>query len=71
MTRTTRHLMVGAMVTTLAGGGGAAVAAGVDTPAMPRVRSHHPGIVSLLERTAERSKTFRDLVEAINISLRI
>ena len=39
MTRTTRHLMVGAMVTTLAGGGRAAVAAGVDTPAMPRVGS--------------------------------
>lgn len=66
MTRTTRHLMVGAMVTTLAGGGRAAVAAGVDTPAMPRVRSHSPGIASLIERAAERSKTFRSLVEAIN-----
>ena len=59
MTRTTRHLMVGAMMTTLAGGGRAAVAAGVDTPAMGRVRSHHPGIASLIERAAERSKTCR------------
>jgi len=38
--------MVGALMT-LAGGGRAAAAAGVDTPAMPRVRSHHPGIASL------------------------
>jgi hypothetical protein len=68
MTRTTRHLMVGALMTTLAGGGRAAVAAGVDTPAMPRVRSHHPGIASLIERAAERSKTFRGLVEAIDAS---
>lgn len=68
MTRTTRHLMVGAMMTMLAGGGRAAVAADVDTPAMPRVRSHHPGIASLIERAAERSKTFRGLVEAINTS---
>jgi len=60
--------MVGAMVTTLGGGGRAAVAAGVDTPAMPRVRSHHPGIASLIERAAERSKTFRGLVAAINTS---
>jgi hypothetical protein len=66
MTRTARHLMVGAMVTTLAGGERAAVAAGAQTPAVPRVRSHHPGIVALIERAAERSKTFRDLVEAIN-----
>ena len=68
MTRTTRHLMVGALMTTLAGGGRAAVAAGVDTPAMPRVRSHHPRIASLIERAAERSKTFRGLVDAINTS---
>ena len=68
MTRTTRHLMVGALMTTLAGGGRAAVAASVDTPAMLRVRSHHPGIASLIERAAERSKTFRGLVEAINTS---
>ena len=68
MTRTTRHLMVGALMTTLAGEGRAAVAAGIDTPAMPRIRSHHPGIASLIERAAERSKTFRGLVEAINTS---
>lgn len=68
MTRTTRHLIVGAMMTMVAGGGRAAVAAGVDTPAMPRVRSHHPGIASLIERAAKRSKTFRDLVDAINTS---
>ena len=68
MTRTTRHLAVGALLTTLAGGGRAAVAAGVDTPAVPRVRSHHPGIASLIERAAERSKTFRGLVEAIDAS---
>jgi hypothetical protein len=68
MTRTTRHLMVGMIMTTLAGGGRAAVAAGVDTPAMGRVRSHHPGIASLIERAAERSKTFRGLVAAINTS---
>jgi hypothetical protein len=60
--------MVGALMTTLAGGGRTAVAAGVDTPAMPRVRSHHPAIASLIERAAERSKTFRDLVEAIDMS---
>ena len=68
MTRTTRRLMVGALMTTLAGGGHAAVAAGVDTPAMPRIRSHHPGIASLIERAANRSKTFRGLVEAIDAS---
>ena len=68
MTRTTRHLMVGALVTTLAGGGRAAVAAGIDPPAMSRVRSHHPGIASLIERAAERSKTFRGLVATINTS---
>jgi hypothetical protein len=56
------------MMTTLAGGGRAAVAAGADTPAMPRVRSHHPGIASLIERAAVRSKTFRGLVEAIDAS---
>jgi hypothetical protein len=55
-------------MTTLAGGGRSAVAAGVDTPAMPRVRSHHPGIASLIEHAAERSKTFRGLVDAINTS---
>jgi len=60
--------MVGMMMTTLASGGRAAVAADVDTSAMPRVRSHHPGIASLIERAAERSKTFRGLVEAIDTS---
>ena len=68
MTRTTRYLVVGVMMTTLAGGGRAAVAAGVDTPAMPRVRSHNPVIASLIERAAVRSKTFRGLVEAIDAS---
>jgi hypothetical protein len=58
--------MVAAIMTTLAGGGRAVVAAGVDTPTMPRVRSHHPAIASLIGRAAERSKTFRGLVEAIN-----
>jgi hypothetical protein len=68
MTRTTRQLMVGMMMTTLAGGGRAAVAAGVDTPTMLRVRSHNPVIASLIGQAAERSKTFRGLVAAINTS---
>ena len=55
-------------MTTLAGGGRAAVATGVDTPAMPRVPYLHPGIAALIERAAERSKTFRGLVAAIDAS---
>jgi hypothetical protein len=46
MTRTKRNLMVGAMMTTLAGGGRTAGAAGFDTSAMPRVRSHNPIIAA-------------------------
>ena len=60
--------MVGAMMTTLAGGGRTAGAAGFDTSAMPRVRSHNPIIASLIRQAAERSKTFRGLVETINTS---
>jgi hypothetical protein len=52
----------------LAGGGRTAGAAGFDTSAMPRVRSHNPIIVSLIRQAAERSKTFRGLIETINTS---
>ena len=68
MTRTTRHLMAGAMMATMAGGGRADGAAGADTPAMPRVRSHNPIIASLIGQATQRSKTFRGLVETINTS---
>ena len=62
MTRTTRHLIMGALMATWTGGGRAAVAAGVDTPALPRVRSHHPGIASLIERAAD-DRDVRGLVK--------
>ena len=60
--------MVGAMVTRWQAEDAPQSRRAVDIPAMPRVRFHHPGIASLIERAAERSKTFRGLVEAIDAS---
>ncbi len=69
MTRTTRHLMVGMMMTGLLGAGRPATATGVDdAPAVPRVRSSHASIVRAIKQASERSKTFRGLVESINAS---
>jgi hypothetical protein len=68
MTRITGQLVVVMMMTGLLGTGGPVVAEGVDTEAMPRVRSHSPFIASLIGQAAERSKTFRGLVDAINTS---
>lgn len=68
MTKTTRHLLVGVMMTGLVGAGRPVVAAGADTPAMSRVRSNNPAIAALMSQAGEQSETFRGLIETINAS---
>ena len=69
MTRTTRHLMVGMMMTGLLGAGRPATATGSDeAPAVPRVRSSSPSVAMVIKQASERSKVFRGLVETINAS---
>lgn len=68
MTRTTRRLMVGMMMTGLLGAGRPADAAGVDAPAIPRVRSSNAFIATVIKQATERSKAFRGLVETIKAS---
>ena len=68
MTRTTRQVMVGVMMTGLVGAGRPAFAAGAETPAVSRVRSGSVAITALIQQASERSTTFRALVEAINAS---
>ena len=68
MTSTTRHLMVGLMMTGLVGAGRPAIAAGAGHAASGRVRSSSAAIAALVQQASERSKTFRGLVETINAS---
>ena len=68
MTRPTRQLVVGMMMTGLAGAGRPAAAADGNAPAMTRVRSSHASIVRVLKQASDRSKAFRSLVETINAS---
>lgn len=68
MTKTTRQVMVGLMMTGLVGAGRPVFAAGVDAPATGRVRSSSPALVALMEQASERSETFRSLVDQINAS---
>jgi hypothetical protein len=68
MTSTTRHLMVGLMMTGLVSAGRLASAEGADHAALPRVRSSNATIAALIKQAVERSKTFRGLVETINAS---
>lgn len=68
MTKTTRNLLVGVMMTGLVGAGRPAAAADADTPAMSRVRSNHPAIAALIAQANEQSETFRGLMEIINAS---
>ena len=66
MTRTTRQLMVGLMMTGLVGAGQHASAAAADPPATSRVRTTNAAIAALIQEASERSKTFRGLVDTIN-----
>jgi hypothetical protein len=67
MASTTRALVVtGLVVGGLAATGRAAVAGGVDAPALTRVRSSNPAIVRLIGEASIRSTTFRTMVETIN-----
>ena len=68
MTRTTRLLMVGVMTMGLMAGARPAVAAGVDAPVNPRVRSSNPSIAMVIKQAIELSKAFRSLVETISAS---
>ena len=67
MTKTTRHLVVGLMMTGLVGVGRLA-AADEGGPATRRVRSSNPAIVALIQRASDESATFRRLVDAIDAS---
>ncbi len=68
MTSTTRQLMVAMMMTGLIGTGRPVVAAGMDAPAVGRVRSTNAVIGRVLKEARDRSKAFRRLVEIINAS---
>ena len=68
MTSSTRQLLVGMMVTGLAGTGWPVVAASVDAPAIGRVRSSNAVIGRVVTEASDRSRTFRRLVETINAS---
>lgn len=68
MTKTTRRLMVGLMMTGLVGAGRSAAAADTTAPGMARVRSSSPSITALIQQATERSETFRGIVETINAS---
>ena len=68
MARTKRQLMVALMMTALVAAGRSVLAGGADAPGMPRVRSSSPAIVALIGQAAERSETFRRLVETIDAS---
>ena len=68
MTRTTRLLMVGVMTTGLIAAGRPAVAAGVDPPVNPRVRSSNPSLATAIRQAIELSRAFRGLVETISVS---
>ena len=65
---TTRHLMVGLMMTVLVGAGQPAFAEGAETPAVNHVRSSSLAITALIQQASERSQTFRGLVATINAS---
>lgn len=68
MTHRTRHLMVGVMITGLAGAAWPARAEGVDEQPIPHVRSTNASIVALISLASQQSKTFRTLVETIAAS---
>ena len=68
MTSSTRQLMVGMMMTGLAGMGWPVAAASMNAPATGRVRSSNAVIGRVLKEASDRSRTFRRLVEAINVS---
>ena len=68
MTRTTRHLVMGLMMTGLAGAGRQAAAADAASPAISRVRTSNATIAARIQQATEQSKTFRGLLETINAS---
>jgi hypothetical protein len=68
MTKTTRQVMVGVMMTCLVGAGRPAAATGADEAAIGHVRSSNAAIAALIQQASERSKTFRGLLETINAS---
>jgi plastocyanin len=68
MTKSTRQLMAGLVMTGLVGAGRSVAAAGEELPAMSRVRSSNPSIVALINDATEHSKTFRALIATINAS---
>ncbi|HEY6362781.1 MAG TPA: hypothetical protein VIX63_16855, partial [Vicinamibacterales bacterium] len=68
MARTTRQLTVALILTGLIGAARPVLAGDADAPAMRRVRSSSASMVALIGQAAERSETFRGLVETIDAS---
>jgi hypothetical protein len=68
MTKTTRQLVAGLAMTALLGAGRSVAAAGNDFPALSRVRSSNPSIVTLINNATGQSATFRALIDTINAS---
>ena len=68
MARTKRQLMVALMMTALVAAGRPVLAGGADFNGMSRVRSSSASILALIGQAAERSETFRRLVETIDAS---
>lgn len=70
MTKTTRKAMISVtLAMAVAGSARVADATGAPDPATrSRVRTNAPALTALVQRAAERSTTFRDLVAAINAS---
>jgi hypothetical protein len=68
MTRTTRNLIVGLMMTALACAARPACASDVDGEAIHHVRSSNASIVALISMASQQSRTFRALIETIDAS---
>lgn len=68
MTRATRRLLVGVMMTGLVAVGRPAQAADAAAPGLARVRSSNAAITALIGQATERSETFRAIVATINAS---
>ena len=67
MTKTTRQLVAGLVMTGLVAAGRSAAAAD-DAPALSRVRSTNASITALITEASVHSKTFRALVDTVNAS---
>jgi hypothetical protein len=66
MTKTTRQVVAGLALTCLAGAARPAEAVEDARPEIQRVRSSNPLIATLISQIVQQSKTFRDLIDAVN-----